>query len=164
MAVEALGQRLLAALVSACGRVTGTDYHYDLATDSWRIRKGRFAPTTPPADGTCVALARLPSSLALGEASLTGATRRLVFQIQGWARPETDSLDDRQAAADRLERDLLLALWAEQRDETSALAHVSQLEVSGDAMDGAEAGLVRPCGFVSLLLTLTTHLEIGEVP
>lgn len=162
MATEPLSLRLLDALVDACGRVTGASYHYDLS-DAARVREGFFSATSPPADGTCVALTVLPSMTRWGAETLTGRSRTMQYRVQGWARASADSPKARQAAAARLEQDLLQGLDAEHKDATSELYKVSVLEAQGDAMDGAEAGLSRSCGYVVLLITATMHLEQGEV-
>jgi hypothetical protein len=159
---EPLSLRLLDELVAACGRVTGASFHYDLLA-AIRVRKGYFLPNSPPTDGTCVSVALLPSVTRWGAETFTGRSRTMQYRIQGWAQAAADTPEARQAAAARLEQDLLQGLDAEHQDSTSELYKVSVLEVQGDAMDGAEAGLSRSCGYVVLMITATVHLELGEV-
>lgn len=162
MPTEPVSYRVRQAIEAALARVQGgSSYHYDL--DAPTIRRGLYPPTSPPMDGTCVALSRRVAPTTWGEGTLTGVTRRISFLIQGWAMASTDSLDDRLLAAERLEGDLLNGLRAEVLDATSLLHSAHGIQVDSEAASGHEAGLSRSCGYVELLITVSAHLERDEV-
>jgi len=159
---EPVGWRILQELYAALIAIAGDPYWYTL-TGTDQVRLGTFPLTTPPRDGTCVALGADGGQTVWGDGTLTGVSRAPEYVIQGWAMAAADTPPARLQAAMRLEQDLIQAIRGAVNTRPSLLGSCYEITLRSDPYDGHQVGLKKSCGYVVLTLSCAAHLESSEV-